>query len=62
MRMCLKCGGIAYIEYAYQAIVCRSCGKTWSIQQYEQEERGEKKRSSGSPLRVRQEKRTVVVP
>lgn len=33
----LKCGGIAYIEYAYQAIVCRSCGKTWSIQQYEQE-------------------------
>lgn len=37
MRMCLKCGGVAYIEYAYQTIVCGRCGKVWGIGEYERE-------------------------
>lgn len=60
MRMCLECGCVAYVEYAYQVIVCRSCGKTWSIQQYEWEERREKTKSSGRRLRVRQREEAVV--
>ena len=62
MRMCLRCGGIAYIEYAYQAIVCRSCGETWSIQQYEEEKQGRKTRSPERRLHVQRGKRAIAVP
>lgn len=37
MRMRLKCGGLAYVYYAYQTVECQSCGQTWSIKQYEHE-------------------------
>lgn len=37
MRMCLRCGCVAYINYAYQVIVCGRCGKAWGIEDYERE-------------------------
>ena len=45
MRMCLV-WRYSIHQYAYQAIA-QIRGKTWSIQQYEQEERGEKREVLG---------------
>ncbi len=37
MRMCLNCGGVAYVEYAYQVIACSRCGKVWTLDEYKRE-------------------------
>ncbi|MGI6132344.1 MAG: hypothetical protein ACOYES_10795 [Bacillota bacterium] len=60
MRMCLKCGGVAYTHYAYQIIECQSCRHIWSIEQYEREVR---KSNTDAPkiIRVVRKDRAPVV-
>jgi hypothetical protein len=62
MRMCLKCGGLAYVYYAYQTVECQSCGTTWSIKQYERKKQTGKQATRIKRLHGRQEKPTVMVP
>jgi len=37
MRICPNCGGVAHVEYVYQTIACRQCGKTWTFDEYKRE-------------------------